>query len=121
MGSDVTPERLRFDFSYSKGLTEKEIEKVEDWVNEKIGQGLEVRKEEMFYEKAIELGALAFFKQRYPKMVNVYTIQDEQRDVISKEICAGPHAKLTSELGNFRIIKEESAGAGVRRIKAILE
>jgi len=70
----------------------------------------------MSYEEAIKGGALAFFKEKYPSVVTVYSIGD-----ISKEICAGPHAKRTSELGLFRIIKEESSGAGVRRIRAILE
>ena len=121
MGSDITPDRLRFDFSHNQALSKQEIQKVEDWVNEKIKQGLEVKKEQMSYEQAIDSGALAFFKQKYPEKVNVYTIKDLSGKIVSKEICAGPHVKKTSELNSFKIIKQESAGAGIRRIRAILE
>ena len=116
MGSDITSKRLRFDFSHSARMTEKEIKKVEALVNSKIKQDLEVKKEEVSYNKAVDSGALAFFKEKYPPKVTVYSIND-----FSKEICAGPHAKRTLELGKFKIIKEESSGAGVRRIKAVLE
>lgn len=116
MGSDITPKRLRFDFSYSAKMTEEEIKKVEEIVNQKIKEDLEIKKEELLYEEAIKSGALAFFKEKYPDMVTVYTIED-----FSKEICAGPHVKRTSELGKFKIKKEESSGAGVRRIRAIFE
>jgi len=119
MGSDITLERLRFDFSHSEKLTDDQVEKVENIVNEKIKQGLNIEKQEMEYEKALESGALAFFKEKYPKSVFVYIIGDEQ--VFSKEVCAGPHVKNTSELGEFKIQKQESAGAGIRRIKAILK
>jgi alanyl-tRNA synthetase len=115
MGSDIAPQRLRFDFSHSQKMTKEEIEKVEAMVNEIIRKGLEVKKEEMKYQDAINSGALAFFKEKYPETVNVYTIGD-----FSKEICAGPHIKNTSELGSFKIIKEESSSAGVRRIRAVL-
>jgi alanyl-tRNA synthetase len=114
-GSDINPERLRFDFTHPKKLTPEEIKKVEEIVNQKIKEGLEVKVEEMSYEEAIKSGALAFFKERYPKIVKVYSIGD-----FSKEICAGPHVKNTKELGQFKIIKEESCMANVRRIKAIL-
>ncbi|PIR72888.1 MAG: alanine--tRNA ligase [Candidatus Nealsonbacteria bacterium CG10_big_fil_rev_8_21_14_0_10_36_23] len=116
MGSDITSQRLRFDFSHSQKLTAEEIKKVEDLVNEKIKEDLAINKEEMEYKEAIKCGALAFFKEKYPERVTVFTIGD-----FSKEICAGPHANRTSELGRFRIIKEESSGAGVRRIRAILK
>ena len=116
MGSDITAERLRFDFSHSKKMTETEIKKVETLVNQKIKQDLKIKKEEMSYEKAIKSGALAFFKNKYPDKVNVYSISG-----FSKEICGGPHVKRTSELGVFKIIKEESSGAGIRRIRAVLE
>jgi alanyl-tRNA synthetase len=115
MGSDITPERLRFDFSFDRKLTKEEIKKVEDLVNQKIKEDLEVKREEMNLEDALKSGALAFFKEKYPERVTVYTIGN-----FSKEICAGPHVKRTSELGNFKIKKEESAGKGVRRIYAIL-
>ena len=115
MGSDITPQRLRFDFSHPQKLTEEELKRVENLVNQKIKEDLEVKKEEMPYEKAIKMGALAFFKEKYPEIVTVYSINN-----FSKEICGGPHVKRTSELGQFKIIKEESCGAGIRRIRAIL-
>ena len=115
MGSDINQERLRFDFSYPAKMTKEDIEKVEDMVNKIIDDDLEVKKEEMRYEEAIASGALAFFKEKYPEKVNVYSIGD-----FSKEICAGPHVKRTSELGTFKITKEESSSAGVRRIRATL-
>jgi len=116
MGSDITPQRLRFDFSHSTKMTEEEIKKVEEIVNQKTKEDLEVKKEELAYKEAVKSGALAFFKEKYPERVTVYSI-----DSFSKEICAGPHVKRTSELGKFEIIKEESSGAGVRRIRAVLE
>lgn len=114
-GSDINPERLRFDFTHPKKLSDEEIKLVEKMVNKKIEEKLPVKMEEMPYKEAIKAGALAFFKERYPKLVKVYSIGD-----FSKEICAGPHIKNTSELGRFKIIKEEASMAGVRRIKAIL-
>ncbi len=116
MGSDINPERLRFDFSYPQKMTEEEIKRVEDLVNQKIKEDLEVKREEMGYKEAVKSGALAFFKEKYPERVSVYSIGH-----FSKEICAGPHVKRTSEIGHFKIIKEESSGAGIRRIKAVLE
>ena len=116
MGSDISSERLRFDFLHPKKMSKEEIESVESIVNRKIKDDLEIRKEEMTYKKAIESGALAFFKEKYPPKVSVFSIGD-----FSKEICAGPHVRKTSELGQFKIIKEKSSSAGVRRIKAILE
>lgn len=116
MGSDINSERLRFDFSYPKKMTLEQIKKVENIVNQKIKEDLGVKKEEMSYQEAIKSGALAFFKEKYPERVSVYSVGS-----YSKEICAGPHVKSTSELGHFKIIKEESSGAGVRRIRAILQ
>ncbi|MCD4666934.1 alanine--tRNA ligase [archaeon] len=115
-GSNITPERLRFDFSHDKALTKEEIAKAEKIVNEKIKQGLEVNVKEMKYEDAIKQGVLAFFKERYPEKVTVYSIGN-----FSKEICIGPHVKNTKELKNFKIKKEESVAAGVRRIKALVD
>ena len=114
-GSDINPERLRFDFSHPQKLTSEEIKKIEDLVNQKIQEKLEISFEEMLYEDAIKCDVLAFFKERYPQKVKVYSASD-----FSREICAGPHVKNTSELGVFKIIKEESSGANMRRIKAIL-
>ncbi len=115
-GSNITKERLRFDFNFDRKFTQDEIKEVENKVNEIIGQDLEVSKEEMPLEEALKSGAQAEFGVKYPKVVSVYKIGN-----FSKEICLGPHAKRTSELGKFKIIKEESSGAGIRRIKAILE
>ena len=116
MGSDITAQRLKFDFSHSQKMTPGEIKKVENLVNQKIKENLEVRKEEMNYQEAIKSGALAFFKEKYPDKVSVYSVGG-----FSKEICAGPHINKTSELGKFKIVKEESSGAGTRRIRAVLE
>ncbi len=115
MGSDINRERLRFDFSYNRKLTKEEIEEIERIINLKIKEDLEVGVKEMDYEEAIRKNALAFFKERYPKRVTVYNVGD-----YSMEICAGPHVRRTSEIGNFKIKKEESVGLGVRRIKAII-
>ena len=116
MGSDITHERLRFDFSHPEKMTIQQIKKVEGIVNEKIKQGLEVKKQEMNYSDAIKSGALAFFKEKYPDKVTVYSIGE-----FSKEVCAGPHVKKSSELGSFKIIKEKSVASGIRRIRAIVE
>lgn len=115
-GSDINSERLRFDFSHPKKMTKEEIEEVENLVNKKIEEDLEVKKEEMDFKEAVDSGALAFFKDKYPDRVSVYSIGD-----FSKEVCAGPHVEKTSELGKFKIKKEKSSSAGIRRIKAILE
>ena len=115
-GSNITPERLRFDFNFDRKLTPEEIEKVEKWVNEKIKENLPVKREEMSLSEALNSGAQAEFGTKYPKRVSVYSVGD-----ISKELCTGPHVKNTKEIGTFKIIKEESSSAGVRRIKAIVE
>ena len=116
MGSDITSQRLRFDFSHSQKMTAEEIKQVEDLVNQKIKEDLKVDKREMSYQEALESGALAFFREKYPERVTVYAVEG-----FSKEICAGPHVGRTSELGFFKIVKEESSSAGVRRIKAVLQ
>ncbi len=116
MGSDITSQRLRFDFSHPAKMTEEELKRVENLVNQKIKEDLEVKKEEMTFAEAIKSGALAFFKEKYPEKVTIYSI-----NIFSKEICAGPHVKRTSELGQFKIVKEESCGSGIRRIRAVLK
>ncbi len=124
MGSDINPERLRFDFSYPQKISSEQLKEVENLVNQKIKEDLEVRKEEVSYEQAIKSGALAFFKEKYPEKVTVYSIGNfsvSPPQIFSKEICAGPHVNRTSELGCFKIVKERSSGLGVRRIKAVLE
>jgi alanyl-tRNA synthetase len=115
-GSNITPERLRFDFNFDRKLAPEEIKKVEDWVNQRIKEAIPVSREELEAEKAKAAGAQAEFGVRYPEVVSVYSIGN-----FSKEICMGPHVKNTSELGKFKIIKEESSAAGIRRIKAVLE
>ncbi len=114
-GSNITPERLRFDFTHPKKLTKEEIEKIEEIVNQKIKEGLPVKRIDLTLEEAKKMGALGFFEEKYGKMVSVYTIGD-----FSKEICGGPHVSNTKELGKFKIIKEEGIAQGIRRIKAIL-
>ena len=114
-GSNITPERLRFDFSFERKMTPEEIKAVEDIVNQAIKADVEVICEEMPVEKAREQGAIGVFGNKYGENVKVYTIEG-----YSKEICGGPHAQRTSELGSFKIKKEESSSAGVRRIKAVI-
>ncbi len=122
MGSDINEERLRFDFSFKRKLTQDEIQKIEDLVNQKIKENLKIKKEKMFLEDALKSGALAFFKERYPREVYVYSIYNlKTKEVFSKEVCNGPHRESTGDLGIFKIKKEEAVGAGIRRIRAILE
>lgn len=115
-GANITSERLRLDFAHTEKMTEDQIKKVEEIVNEQINKKIDVTMEEMKIEEAEKSGAMGVFKDRYGEVVKVYTIGD-----FSKEICGGPHVKNTSELGKFKIQKEESSSSGVRRIKAILE
>lgn len=115
-GSNITGERTRFDFTFDRKLTPEELKQAEDLVNQKIKEKLEVKKEEMTLEQAKKSHAQGVFEHKYGDKVFVYSIGN-----FSKEICAGPHVKNTSELGHFKIIKEEASSAGVRRIKAILE
>ena len=119
-GSNITPERMRFDFSCDHKLTDDEKKKIEDLVHECIAQGLDVKCEEMKKEDAIKSGAECMFIEKYPDIVTVYSIGND-KETVSKELCGGPHVKNTSELGHFKIKKEEASSAGVRRIKAILE
>jgi alanyl-tRNA synthetase len=122
-GSNITPERLRFDFSFNRKLTEEEIRKVEELINKKIKDSLKVTKEEMPLKEALKSGAEGEFGAKYPEKVSVYTIIDpsEKKGYFSKEICTGPHILNTKELGKFKILKEDSSSAGIRRIKAVLE
>jgi alanyl-tRNA synthetase len=115
-GSNITPERLRFDFSHSEKMTPEQLKQVEDVVNEKIKKDLSVKIEEMTMEEAKQIGATGVFESKYGEKVKVYSVGD-----FSREICGGPHAERTGILGKFKITKEESSSAGVRRIKAVLE
>ena len=114
-GSNITEERLRFDFTHPQKMTKEEIQKVEDLVNEQIKRDLQVKCEEMSYEDAKKSGAIGLFTDKYGDKVKVYTIGD-----FSKEICGGPHVTHTGDMGTFKIKKEESSSSGVRRIKAVL-
>ena len=114
-GSNITPERLRFDFSHDKKLTDIELKKVESLVNEQIKKGIEVKREEMSPSEAKDKGALGFFESKYGDVVSVYTIGK-----FSKEICTGPHVENTKEIKNFKIKKEEAVAAGIRRIRAVV-
>lgn len=114
-GSNITTERLRFDFAHPQKVTKEELEKVENIVNEQIARDLPVTCEEMTLEEAKKSGAMGLFENKYGDKVKVYTIGD-----FSKEICGGPHVTHTGELGKFKIKKEEASSAGVRRIKAVL-
>jgi len=115
-GSNITNERLRFDFNFDRKLTEEEIKAIEAEVNKVISKQLPVKKESMSFESAQKSGAQAEFGTKYPEQVFVYSVGN-----YSKEICMGPHIENTKELGHFKIVKEESVAAGIRRIKAILE
>ena len=114
-GSNITAERMRFDFNCDHKLTEEEKKAVEDLVNEWIQEGIPVTKQEMSKEEAIKSGAECMFIEKYPDIVTVYSIGD-----VSKELCGGPHVSNTNELGRFKIKKEESSSSGIRRIKAVL-
>ena len=102
-------------------MTDEQKQKVEDLVNEQIQKNLPVEMEEMSLDDAKKIGAMGVFESKYGEKVKVYTIGNEKSGIFSKEICGGPHAQNTSELGKFKIKKEQSSSAGVRRIKAILE
>jgi alanyl-tRNA synthetase len=115
-GSNITPERLRFDFSFDRKLTSDEIAAVEKEVNRVIKEAMVVRREEMSVEEAKQVGAEMEFGAKYGTVVSVYFVGD-----YSKEFCGGPHVKNTAEIGQFRIVKEQSCAAGIRRIKAVVE
>lgn len=114
-GSNINSERLRFDFSFDRKMTSDEIKRVEEIVNEAISKNIAIIKHSMTYDEAVKYGAIGFFKEKYDKNVYVYEIPN-----YSKEICGGPHAQNTGELGSFKIIKEQSCSNGVRRIKAVI-
>ena len=123
-GSDITAERTRFDFIFDRKLTDEEIKKVEDLVNFAVGKKYQVEMKEMAPEDALKLGALHFFKEKYPEKVKVYSVGDfksESPEIFSRELCGGPHVKNTSEIGHFKILKQEAIGSGFRRIRATVE
>ncbi|TSC56353.1 MAG: Alanine--tRNA ligase [Parcubacteria group bacterium Greene0714_21] len=120
-GSNITAERIRLDFSHPQKAAPEELKKVEELVNEKIQEGLGMIKREMSKEEAQKLGAEMEFGIKYGDVVSVYFAEDEKGNVFSKEFCGGPHVKNTSELGKFKILKEEAVSAGIRRIRAVLD
>ncbi|MCJ7731075.1 alanine--tRNA ligase-related protein, partial [Candidatus Bathyarchaeota archaeon] len=115
-GSNITQERLRFDFNFDRKLTDEEIKDVEKLVNEQIKKAIPVKRIETTLDEAIKMGSQAVFEQKYGEKVSVYSVGD-----FSIELCSGPHVKNTDELGKFKIVKEEGISAGVRRIRAVLE
>jgi alanyl-tRNA synthetase len=115
-GSNITPERIRFDFSHPERLADEQIKRVEELVNQKIKEDLPVEREIMNIEEAKKTGAIGLFEEKYGEKVSVYSIGN-----FSKEICGGPHVEHTGKIGKFKIIKEEALGAGQRRIRAVLE
>ena len=116
-GSNITADRLRFDFNCDHKMTEDELKQLEDFVNDVIAKKIDVVKVEMPYKQAVEQGAYGVFNaDSDDQIVSVYVIGD-----VDKQICGGPHAKNTADLGTFKIKKEESSSAGVRRIKAVLQ
>lgn len=119
-GSNITAERLRFDFTHPTKMTPEEIKKVEAIVNEKIKAALPVQKVVLPLAEAEKTGALHFFGEKYPDQVNVYFIGDSLATAFSKEFCGGPHVTNTSEISHFKIAKEEAVSAGIRRIKAVV-
>ena len=120
-GSNITAERLRFDFVHSAKLSDEEKNKVEEIVNQKISENLSVNKMILSKEEALKTGAYHSFNEKYGNEVSIYFIGGNLADAFSKEFCGGPHVERTGVLGKFRIIKEEAVAAGVRRIKAVLE
>jgi len=121
-GSNITAERLRFDFSHSQALTENEIRQVEDLVNQKIKEDLVVHKTVEDKDKALASGASAFFREKYPGKVTVFTIgQNPDTSWWSKELCGGPHVVSTGKIGGVRIKKQQAVGRGKRRLYAILK
>jgi alanyl-tRNA synthetase len=121
-GSNITEERTRFDFTHPEKISREVLDKVEAYVNEAIQKKSAVVIEEMPKEKAKELGVEGSFWEKYPDVVNVYTVRAEDGTVYSRELCGGPHVENTGSMrGTFKIVKEEASSAGVRRVKAVLE
>lgn len=120
-GSNIDNERMRFDFTFERPMTAEEIKKVEDIVNQKIKEDLPVTMEIMTVQEAVDQGARALFTNKYGESVKVYTIgRDPKNDWFSKEVCGGPHVQHTAQIGDFKIVKEQSSSAGVRRIRAVI-
>mgnify|MGYP001593856085 CR=1 FL=1 len=119
-GSDITPERLRFDFTFPRKMTPDEIKQTEDIANDIVDKDLPIAWKEMELQEALDSGATAFFKLKYPPQVKVYTVGDD-KNWFSRELCGGPHVSHTGEIGCIKITKEESVSGGNRRIRAIVD
>ena len=121
-GSDITAERTRFDFTFPRKVTAEELKRIENFVNDAIRRDFPMTSREMPYGEAVKTGALSFFREKYPPVVKVYSVEDQKTgDTVSRELCGGPHVAHTGEIGAFKILKEESSAAGVRRIRAAVE
>jgi alanyl-tRNA synthetase len=120
-GSNINPERMRFDFTHSEKMSADQIKLVQDIVNQKIQENLPVNKIDLEKEEAVKTGAKHLFNDKYSDIVSIYFIGNDLENAYSKEFCGGPHVKNTNEIGNFEIVKEESISSGVRRIKAVLK
>lgn len=121
-GSDITAERMRFDFTFDRKLTPEEIKQIEDWVNMVVQRDVPMGYKELPYEEAIKTGALYFEREKYPPVVKVYSAADPKTgEVFSRELCGGPHVSHTGELTHFKITKEEGVAQGVRRIRAVVD
>jgi alanyl-tRNA synthetase len=119
-GSNITAERLRFDFNSDERLSDEQLKKVGEWVNKAIQACADVNEDVLSVEEAKKKGAHGIFDSKYGEKVKVYTVTDGKK-VYSKEICGGPHVKTVKGMGHFKILKQESVAAGVKRIKAVLE
>ena len=120
-GANITAERARFDFNADEKLTDEQVKKIEDWVNNVIKENCEVAMEILFVEEAKKQGAHGVFDSKYGEQVKVYTVKNKNGKVYSKEICGGPHVTNTQNMGHFKVQKQEAVAAGVRRVKVILE
>jgi len=120
-GSNITEERTRFDFTYPQKVERDVLDKVEAYVNEAISKGCTVKIEQMKKEEAKAKGVEGSFWEKYPDIVNVYSIVAEDGTQYSAELCGGPHVQETGSIGTFKIVKEEASSSGIRRVKGILE
>jgi alanyl-tRNA synthetase len=120
-GSNITAERLRFDFNFNRKVTREELDKVEEYVNNAIQKGFTTTMEEMSKQKAMEEWVRWAFWEKYPDIVKVYTMKGNDWTIYSRELCGWPHVEDSSKMGKFKIKKEEASSRGVRRIKAVLE
>ena len=120
-GSNITPERLRFDFTHGEKMTDEQKKAVESYVNEAIASQLRVEIIQMDKQAAQDAGVEGSFWEKYPDIVKVYQMTGNNGAIYSRELCGGPHVESSSDMGVFRIVKEEASSAGVRRIKAVLE